>query len=284
MGAVVGQKWDRAVAALAVLIAIIGTLGVIQVGVGLPRPARAEAMHLAMPPAVHIPPVPTSAFQAPTSSPAGPPARAPFPALQVPAQTPLASPNGTIPTFAHPGAAAPEGRVGTWYGEPLILPVTAAQPGWVQVRLPQRPNSSTAWVRAGDVTMSSTPYFIVVSLSATQLMVYLNGHPVYDFPVGLGLPATPTPTGHFFVAIRETHPDPFYGPVVLDTSAHSEAIQSWEGMGDAIVAVHGPITSSADARIGSGGTRISNGCIRLHNSDLAHLAVVPAGTPIEIIP
>ena len=277
VGAVLGQQRNRAVVALGVLIAFIGSLGVLKAGADRPWPtARVEAARLTRPAPVTTAPAPTTTSPPTTVAPG-------FPALQVPVETPLASPKGTISTYASP-ESAPVGRVGTWYGFALTLPVIAAQPGWLQVRLPQRPNGSTAWVQEGDVTLSSTPYFIAVSLSVDHLMVFQSGNPILDLPAGIGLPATPTPAGHFFVAVRELHPDAFYGPVILDTSAHSEAIRSWEGMGDAIIAVHGPITSSADSRIGSSGTRVSNGCIRLHNSDLAKLAVVPAGTPIEIVP
>jgi lipoprotein-anchoring transpeptidase ErfK/SrfK len=165
----------------------------------------------------------------------------------------------------------------------MVLPVIAQQPGWYQVRLPQRPNGSTAWVQDSDVTLSSTPYHIVVNLTLEHVIVYQDGAPVLEFPAGIGLPVTPTPTGNYFVAVHEAQPQPGYGPVILDTSAHSEAIKSWEGQGDAIIAIHGPITSGADARIGSTGTRVSNGCIRLHNQDLAQLATIPPGTPVDII-
>jgi lipoprotein-anchoring transpeptidase ErfK/SrfK len=201
---------------------------------------------------------------------------------QVPVSTVLAAPNGTIHTFSTPGGAQ-IGTVGLWYGYRLVLPVVAEQPEWLQVRLPQRPNQSTAWVKAADVTLSSTSYRIVVSLSATHLTVYRAGFPILRFPAGIGTTATPTVTGSYFVAVHESHVAAPYGPFVLDTSAHSEAIQSWEGAGDAIIAIHGPITATADARIGTTGTRISNGCIRLHDSDLAQLAVIPVGTPVDIV-
>lgn len=205
-----------------------------------------------------------------------------LPPPQVPILTLLAAPNGAIPTFSSPDAAQ-NGTVGAWYGYPLVLPVIAQQPGWLQVRLPQRPNESTAWVQSGAVTLSSTPYRIVVSLKALHLTVYQAGYPILRFPAGIGVPATPTVTGSFFVAVHEPHPGAPYGPFVLDTSAHSVAIKSWEGMGDAIIAIHGPITPSADARIGTTGARISNGCIRLHDSDLAQLAIIPVGTPVDIV-
>ena len=68
---------------------------------------------------------------------------------------------------------------------------------------------------------------------------------------------------------------------MLDTNAHSEAITSWEGSGDAFTAIHGPL--GADAAIGDTGGEISHGCVRLHVDDLAQLAPVPPGTPVAIV-
>jgi lipoprotein-anchoring transpeptidase ErfK/SrfK len=70
---------------------------------------------------------------------------------------------------------------------------------------------------------------------------------------------------------------------VLVTSAHSDSITDWSDSGDAIIAIHGPITSYDDALIGTTGAAISHGCIRLHDADLAKLAIIPPGTPIDII-
>ncbi len=47
---------------------------------------------------------------------------------------------------------------GSWYGYPSTLPVIATKPVWLDVRLAQRPNASTTWVRLSDVTLGSTPY------------------------------------------------------------------------------------------------------------------------------
>jgi len=67
------------------------------------------------------------------------------------------------------------------------------------------------------------------------------------------------------------------------TSAHSDAITDWENSGDAIIAIHGPITAGADALIGTTGAAVSNGCVRLHDADLAQLSGIPAGTPVDIV-
>lgn len=103
-------------------------------------------------------------------------APSPPPAIVVAASTDLAAPNGSIPTFSQPGSPS-SGSVGTWYGYSLVLPVVAQQPGWLQVRLPQRPNGSTTWVHADAVALSSTDYYLVVSLADKQLSVYQAGPP-----------------------------------------------------------------------------------------------------------
>jgi lipoprotein-anchoring transpeptidase ErfK/SrfK len=113
--------------------------------------------------------------------------------------------------------------------------------------------------------------------------LFLHGYPVLNVPVGIGAAATPTVIGNFFVAMKVPPPDPGYGPFVLVTSAHSDTITDWGGSGDAIIAIHGPIDATADQLIGTTGARVSNGCIRLHDGDLARLADVPAGTPLDIV-
>jgi len=150
------------------------------------------------------------------------------------------------------------------------------------IRLPERPNGLTGWVRRSDVTISSTAYRIVISLSLTKVTVYKDGWESVSMPAGLGKASTPTPPGNFFVAVIEKPGSAGYGPIVLDLSGHSEAIQSWQGSGDAIIALHGPF--GADAEIGTTGTYVSNGCVRLHTEDQLKLDVVPLGTPVDIVP
>jgi lipoprotein-anchoring transpeptidase ErfK/SrfK len=166
-------------------------------------------------------------------------------------------------------------------GAASVLPVIAQQPGWVEVRLAQRPNGSVAWVPAGDVTLATDSYHIVIDLGTMHLQLFNGGQPIASLPAGIGVPSDPTPTGSFFVALFAQAPSPGYGPFVIVTSAHSNAISDWEQSGDAITAIHGSLGS--DAAIGSTGAMVSHGCVRLHNGDLAQLREVPAGTPIDIV-
>ena len=187
------------------------------------------------------------------------------------------------PRYASPGRRAPGFVPAKWYGRPSVLPVIEGRPGWVRVRLAQRPNGSTAWLRASDVTLSSTPYRIVIALADDHLHLYDRNHLVMSAPAGVGVPADPTPAGEFFVAFDESPPpaEEGYGPFIMVTSAHSPAISDWQGTGDAVVGIHGPL--GEDGAIGTTGARITHGCIRLHDQALVRLRDVPPGTPVDII-
>ena len=218
-----------------------------------------------------------------TTTSAPPPPDAPVDAglgVEIPRSTDLATPRGDIPAYDQPNGKL-IGTAGTWYGYSMTLPVLQQGFGWVRVRLPERPNGKTAWVKASDVDMSSTPYFMVVKRGRTHTYVFKGGEPLFDFPIGMGKASTPTPLGSFFVAVVEHDVGHGYGPIVLDLSAHSEAIQSWQGAGDAIIAFHGPF--GAQSKIAAGGAYISNGCLRMLPSDQVKLAEIPVGTPVEIL-
>jgi lipoprotein-anchoring transpeptidase ErfK/SrfK len=199
------------------------------------------------------------------------------------ASTVVATVLRTAPRYASPGGSAVGTVPASWYGRPSVLPVIAARPGWVQVHLAQRPNGSTAWVPASDVTLGRTPYRIVVNNATTQLALYDRGRLVFSAPAGVGTPDDPTPTGEYFVAFDEQppQPDPGYGPFIMVTSAHSPAISDWKNSGDAIIGIHGPL--GEDSEIGTAGARISHGCIRLHAEALERLTEVPPGTPIDVV-
>lgn len=187
-----------------------------------------------------------------------------------------------------PGRSAPGGPEtvtvpATWYGYPSMLPVVAHQPGWVEVRLAQRPNQTTAWIPEADVGLLSTHWRMVLSLKAAHLLVYEDNRLIYDFPAGIGTTSDPTPAGHYFVAMTVPPPSPAYGAFVLATSAHSPQITDWENSGDAIIGIHGPVDTYDDSLIGSTGARISHGCVRLHDRDLALLGAVPPGSPLDVV-
>jgi hypothetical protein len=202
------------------------------------------------------------------------------PPTEVPASTDLASPVGEIPAYDAPEGAQID-TVGLWYGYAMTMPIVEERGEWLRIMMPERPNGLTAWVRADQVTRSTTPWRMVLKLSETRVYVYQDGHEVWSAPVGIGRDATRTPTGSFFVAVVETPGPPGYGPIVLDLNAHSEDIESWQGIGDAITAFHGPF--GAEELIRSGGGKVSNGCIRMLPEDQLKMDGITLGSPVDIL-
>ena len=217
--------------------------------------------------------------------PAAAPARHPAPAVTPnpgpPATTMVATVLRSAPGYASPAQLTKDIVPASWYGRPSVLPVIATQPGWVRVRLAQRPNGSSAWLPDADVKLGSTPYRIVVNTATKHVALYDHGKLAFSAPAGVGTGDDPTPPGEYFVAFDEPPPSPGYGPFIMVTSAHSPSIQDWEGSGDAVIGIHGPL--GMDTAIGTTGAQISHGCIRLHDQALEKLTKVPPGTPIEVV-
>jgi hypothetical protein len=193
----------------------------------------------------------------------------------------LATTRGSIPAFVAPGGARRGTVPGSWFGAPSTLPVIDGRPGWWKVRLAQRPNGSTAWVLARDVTLASSPYRIIVELARRRVTLLRNERVITSVPAGVGTASSPTPTGHYFLALFARPPQAAYGAFVMVTSGHSTTITDWERSGDALIAIHGPLGS--DRAIGATGAAVSHGCVRLHEPDLEQLRVVPVGSPVDIL-
>jgi hypothetical protein len=245
---------------LAVLIALAGALVVIEVTDGDAEPAAVVTSTT------------TTTMPTTTTSTIPPPV--------VPVSTDLAAPDGEIAAYDSPGGRQIN-TAGTWYGYPQTMPILEDQGEWLRIMMPERPNGSTAWVRADQVTRSTSAWRMVLTLSETRVQVYKDGYEAWSAPVGIGKDSTRTPTGSYYVAVIERDV-PSYGPIVLDLSAHSEDIQSWQGSGDAITAFHGPFGAQEVLRAGGG--KVSNGCIRMLPEDQIKMDGIPLGTPVDILP
>lgn len=146
---------------------------------------------------------------------------------------------------------------------------------WIQLRIPGRPNGRTGWVpRSALDAFNHTNMEIVVNRAARRLSVYRGGRVVFQAPVGVGKPGTPTPAGHFWITENFPSGDPSYGPYAFGTSDYS-TLTDWKGGG--IVGIHG--TNQPQLVPGDP----SHGCIRLHNSDVLRLSrMVSIGTPLLV--
>lgn len=167
----------------------------------------------------------------------------------------------------------------TWEGLPLVFLVQQRQGDWLEVQLNTRPNQTTAWVRAADVSLRTTSQRIVVSLAARSLTVYDGQSVVLEAPVAVGTSSTPTPRGNYYIdgAVRTPNPGGVYGPYQVSVAAFSEVLMTF-GTGVGQIAMHG---TNAPGLVGSA---VSNGCLRMKNADVTALAnTVDIGTPVQIV-
>ena len=174
-------------------------------------------------------------------------------------------------------------------GERTVLPVLARAiddhgRAWLRVRLPGRalgskPPPRTGWINASNTRISDTAWHIVVELGLRRVVVYRGGRRLRSYPAIVGKPATPTPTGEYFVeenvAVPSQRPG---GPFALATSDRSDVLEEFDG-GPGQIAIHG-----LDNLGGQLGTAISHGCIRLTDSAIRWLAErIAPGVPVTII-
>jgi lipoprotein-anchoring transpeptidase ErfK/SrfK len=163
---------------------------------------------------------------------------------------------------------------------PLVFLVERQSGDWLFVDLPVRPNGSTGWIRAQDVTVTHHDFSIVVELAAHRITVYQGTRVILSEPVAVGTSNTPTPGGKYYLKelLEVPKPNTVYGPYAYGLSGFSNVLSTFEGT-DAVIGLHGnndPSTLGQD---------VSNGCIRMSNSGITFLAhTLPLGTPVKILP
>lgn len=150
---------------------------------------------------------------------------------------------------------------------------------WVRVRTPLLPAGTVGWVpRSALGAYHRVDTWLRVDRAALRVRLVRRGRTVLTAPIAVGAAATPTPGGRFYVRdhLTQLPPGGVYGPQAFGTSARSERVTDWPG-GD-VVGLHG--TNDPNNVPG----RVSHGCIRLRNADLARLArLMPVGTPVTIL-
>jgi hypothetical protein len=161
----------------------------------------------------------------------------------------------------------------------LVLSRLVARDGstWLKLALPMRPNGSSGWVRRGAVgRLHRVRAWLVIDRTRLRARFFEDNRAIWNAPVGIGKPGTPTPEGLFWVREQfELNDQPFYGPYAFGTSAYSN-LSAWPGGG--VVGLHG--TNMPQLIPG----RPSHGCVRLRNRDALWLAYhMPVGTPISVV-
>lgn len=167
----------------------------------------------------------------------------------------------------------------TYFENPLVMIVTEQEGDWIKVMIAARPKETQGWVRASDVTLSDHRFHLKLTLSNFTLQAWDGDDLLAETLAVIGTDHTRTPTGNFYISekIQQSYTGGAYGPWILSTNGYSEDLDFFDG-GLPVIALHG---TNQPALVGS---KASNGCIRIPNEVIEKLAaVLPAGTPIEIV-
>jgi lipoprotein-anchoring transpeptidase ErfK/SrfK len=183
---------------------------------------------------------------------------------------------GEVAVYGLPDAPEPSQQIGNpksaeglSVGPVVFLAAGPYDPGteWLKVYLPIRPNGSTGFVKAADVDISANRFRIEVELSKHRIRLFDSEKKILEEPIGVGLGNTPTPGGVFFIRSLIASTDPAYGTYAFGLSGFSEVHESFNG-GPGDIGIHG---TNDPSTIGSD---VSNGCIRLRDETVIHLAEV----------
>lgn len=195
---------------------------------------------------------------------------------------------GAIDVFAGLDATEPERQIVSGVETsvdtiPVVFLVKERDPEAerLEVYLPVRPNGSTGWVNAADVSITAVPYRIEVTISEFRLRVFRDDEVIMEEPIGVGTGERPTPGGIYYLKELLQPPDPngVYGVYAYGLSGYSNVLLSFNG-GPGVIGIHG--TNQPD----SVGREVSAGCIRLQNDDITRMVEeigLPLGTPVEIL-
>ena len=148
---------------------------------------------------------------------------------------------------------------------------------WIRVLIPVRPNGTQGWVRASEVTLTTTRARVEVSLSQRTLRVFDGENQIIEAPVVIGKATSPTPTGRFyFTDSVDKRVGSVYGPGIVPISGFSQAMDRFSS-GVPAIALHG--TNRPDLL----GSAASNGCVRMDDNTINLLrSTLPMGTPVDI--
>jgi len=187
-----------------------------------------------------------------------------------------------LPIRAQPGAGSVIGRMppsSPSYQQPTHAWVISRSPNgrFGRVPVPFVARHRAGWIDLSGLTLSRTAIRVNADLSRHVLVVLRRGHVLYRFRAATGAPATPTPTGRYFVTDRvpfvRTSP---YGSFAFGLSGIQPNLPAgWTG-GDQL-AIHGTNQPT------SIGKSVSTGCLRVSHHALMRLKpLLQLGTPVVI--
>jgi lipoprotein-anchoring transpeptidase ErfK/SrfK len=166
----------------------------------------------------------------------------------------------------------------TEWRSPRVLPVLGERRGWLRVMAAELANGATGWIPASAAGLTWSPWKVRASLSRREVEVLDRGRVVRRFPVAIGRPTTPTPTGRFAVTdkLYIGGGTGAYGCCAIALTGHQPHLEPGWGGGDRL-AIHG--TDSP----GTIGAAASFGCLRASDADARWLVRrLYLGTIVEI--
>ncbi len=123
---------------------------------------------------------------------------------------------------------------------------------------------------------------IVINLPSRSLSLYEGNQKIRLYPVAIGKPSTPTPSGYFKIWSKDVNPvwidpdDPDDPKSVIPSGESNPLGYRW-------MEIWGNYGIHGTNRPNSIGGTVSNGCIRMHEEDVEDLFdLVQLGTPVEI--
>lgn len=147
----------------------------------------------------------------------------------------------------------------------------------VSLTLPQRQEEKQA---VGKKKEALSGHRIVVHLPSRKLDYYQGEHLIKTYPVAVGKPSTPTPTGSYVIERKEVNPW-WYPPKdrgkVVPSGPSNPLGYRWMEFAP-MYGIHG---TNTPWEIGGA---VSNGCIRMREGDVEELYdQVPRGTLVHIV-
>lgn len=106
---------------------------------------------------------------------------------------------------------------------------------------------------------------VIVSLADRKLALLEDGEIVKVYPVAVGKPSTPSPTGEFKVVNRVTNPTYYHKGQVIPTGPENPVGTRWIGLSQKGYGIHGTNQPR------SVGKAASHGCIRMAKADLEEI-------------
>jgi lipoprotein-anchoring transpeptidase ErfK/SrfK len=187
-------------------------------------------------------------------------------------------------------AVGPLGLPGNTTPATPNYPATRTIPTPTQSATPATPNNPATPAtptRNGNSVTAPDSYAetsVVLKLSHRRAYLFRNGRQVASYPVAIGKPGRETPTGDWYVFEKVVNPGwmSFRGDgVVIPPGPRSPLGKRWIGFwsdNKDVIGFHG--TPNPE----SIGKAVSNGCVRMYNSDVIKMfEQVKIGTLVRVI-